>query len=67
MDEDDVATYTIRTVDDPRTLNKTLYIRPSQNILSQREVIQIWEKYTGKTLEKTYLSGDDFLDLMKGK
>lgn len=67
VDEDDVATYTIRTVDDPRTLNKTLYIRPSSNILSQKEVIQIWEKYTGKALEKTYLSTDNFLNLMKGQ
>lgn len=67
VDEDDVATYTIRTVDDPRTLNKTLYIRPSANILSQKEVIQIWEKYTGKDLEKTYLSTDNFLNLMKGQ
>jgi uncharacterized protein YbjT (DUF2867 family) len=67
VDEDDVATYTIRTVDDPRTLNKTLYIRPSANILSQKEVIQIWEKYTGKALEKTYLSTDNFLNLMKGQ
>jgi len=67
VDEDDIATYTIRTVDDPRTLNKTLYIRPSANILSQKEVIQIWEKYTGKALEKTYLSSDNFLNLMKGQ
>lgn len=67
VDEDDVATYAIRTVDDPRTLNKTLYIRPAANILSQKEVIQIWEKYTGKDLEKTYLSSDDFLKIMKGR
>jgi len=67
VDEDDIATYTINTVVDPRTLNKTLYIRPAANILSQTEVIQIWEKYTGKTLEKTYLSSDDFLKLMKGQ
>lgn len=67
VDEDDVATYAIRTADDPRTLNKTLYIRPAANILSQKEVIQIWEKYTGKDLEKTYLSSDDFLKIMKGR
>ncbi|CAK9315695.1 unnamed protein product [Citrullus colocynthis] len=28
--EDDIGTYTIKAVDDPRTLNKTLYIRPSE-------------------------------------
>lgn len=67
VDEDDVTTYTIKAVDDPRTVNKTLYLRPSANILSQKEVVQIWEKYNGKALEKIYLSGDDFLNLMKGK
>lgn len=43
-DEDDIATYTINIVDDPRTLNKTLYLRPAANILSHKQVVQIWEK-----------------------
>nr|GEW16908.1 NAD(P)-binding domain-containing protein [Tanacetum cinerariifolium] len=60
--EDDIATYTIRTIDDPRTLNKTVYIRPPANILSQREIVEIWEKLIGKQLEKTYLSEQEFLD-----
>ncbi|KAK9928186.1 hypothetical protein M0R45_025332 [Rubus argutus] len=30
MDEDDVATYTIKTIDDPQTLNKTLKISISK-------------------------------------
>ncbi|MCU5803804.1 NmrA family NAD(P)-binding protein, partial [Clostridioides difficile] len=30
--EDDVATFTIKAVDDPRTLNKNLYIQPPGNI-----------------------------------
>lgn len=67
VDEDDIATYTIKTLNDPRTLNKTLYIRPPANILSHKQVVQIWEKHNGKALEKVYLSADDFLDLMKGQ
>ncbi|KAL7164719.1 hypothetical protein ACSBR2_040593 [Camellia fascicularis] len=67
VDEDDIAKYTIRTIDDPRTLNKTLYLRPPENILSQREVVQIWEKLIGKELQKSSLSKDDFLALMKGQ
>ncbi|KAF7840396.1 isoflavone reductase-like protein [Senna tora] len=51
MDEDDVATYTIKTIDDPRTLNKTVYLRPQENILSQRELIEKWEKLSGKQLQ----------------
>lgn len=66
MDEDDVATYTIKAIDDARTLNKTLYLRPQENILSQRELIGVWEKLIGKELDKTYISAQDFLTTLKG-
>ncbi|XP_022886914.1 isoflavone reductase homolog [Olea europaea var. sylvestris] len=48
----DIATYTIKSIDDPRTLNKTLYPRPPENILTQTQLVEKWEKLTGKTLEK---------------
>ncbi|KAF3447850.1 hypothetical protein FNV43_RR08556 [Rhamnella rubrinervis] len=66
VDEDDVATYTIKAIDDPRTLNKTIYIRPPENILSQRELVEKWENLVGKKLEKSSISGHDFLESMKG-
>lgn len=66
MDEDDVALYTIKTIDDPRTLNKTLNIRPPENILSQRELVEKWEKLIGKELQKISCSQEDFLASMKG-
>ncbi|PIN07368.1 (-)-lariciresinol reductase [Handroanthus impetiginosus] len=66
MDEDDVATYTIKSIDDPRTLNKTMYLRPPENILSQRELVEIWEKLTGRTLEKITISAEEFLSQLKG-
>ncbi|GJT75873.1 bifunctional pinoresinol-lariciresinol reductase 2 [Tanacetum coccineum] len=66
VNEDDIATYTIKTIDDPRTLNKTVYIRPPANILSQREVVGLWEKLIGKELEKSSLSEQEFLNIMKG-
>ncbi|KAH1106634.1 hypothetical protein J1N35_010402 [Gossypium stocksii] len=65
VDEDDIATYSIKTIDDPRTLNKTVYIRPPQNILSQGEVVQIWEKLIGKELLKSSISEQEFLAIMK--
>lgn len=66
MDEDDIATYTIKTLDDPRTLNKTLYLRPPDNILSQRQLVEMWEKLSGNKLERSSISADDFLGPMKG-
>ncbi|KAH0749179.1 hypothetical protein KY290_028411 [Solanum tuberosum] len=65
VNEDDIATYTIKAIDDPRTLNKTLYLRPPKNILSQREVVQIWENLIGKELKKSTLSKEEFLAPMK--
>ncbi|GLT91296.1 hypothetical protein SLE2022_091900 [Rubroshorea leprosula] len=66
MDEDDVATYAIMTIDDPRTLNKTLYLRPPENILTQTQLVEKWQKLTGKELEKISISDTDFLASMEG-
>ncbi|KAJ8754390.1 hypothetical protein K2173_002841 [Erythroxylum novogranatense] len=65
VDEDDIAMYTIKTIDDPRTLNKTLYLRPPKNILSQREVVQTWEKLIGKELKKSSISKEEFIGIIK--
>ncbi|KAL5705565.1 hypothetical protein ACHQM5_023854 [Ranunculus cassubicifolius] len=66
MDEDDIATYTVKSIDDRRTLNKTIYLRPPENIISQRELVGFWEKLIGKELEKKYISAEDFLSTMQG-
>ncbi|KAM4089113.1 hypothetical protein ACB094_07G124700 [Castanea mollissima] len=59
--EEDIGTYTIRAVDDPRTLNKTLYIRPPGNICSFNELVSLWEKKIGKTLKRIYLPEEQLL------
>ncbi|KVI01999.1 NAD(P)-binding domain-containing protein [Cynara cardunculus var. scolymus] len=51
-DEHDIGTYTIKTVDDPRTLNKIVYIKPPANSYSFNELVSLWEKKIGKTLER---------------
>ncbi|KAJ7554221.1 hypothetical protein O6H91_06G131600 [Diphasiastrum complanatum] len=61
VDERDSATYAMKAIDDPRAINKTLYIRPPANILSQNEVVEIWERKIGKTLEKTTITEEDIL------
>ncbi|KAM7493576.1 hypothetical protein LguiB_028185 [Lonicera macranthoides] len=66
MDEDDIATYTAKAIDDSRAVNKTLYLRPSENIISQMQLVEKWEKLLGKKLEKIYISAEDFLTSMKG-
>lgn len=59
--EDDIGTYTIKAVDDPRTLNKVLYIKPPGNIYSFNDLVSLWEKKIGKTLERIYVPEEQLL------
>ncbi|KAL2458076.1 Isoflavone reductase-like protein P3 [Forsythia ovata] len=59
--EKDIGTYTIKAVDDPRTLNKILYIKPPKNIYSFNELVALWEKKIGKTLAKEYVSEEQLV------
>ncbi|XP_057964690.1 phenylcoumaran benzylic ether reductase Betv6-like [Malania oleifera] len=63
--ESDVATFTINTVDDPRTLNKVLYLRPSGNVYSMNELFKIWESKIGKKLGKFYVPEEIVLRKIK--
>lgn len=65
--EEDVGTYTIKAVDDPRTLNKILYLRPSSNILSHNELVSLWEKKVGKTFDRVYIPEDEVLKKIQGE
>lgn len=59
----DIGKYTIKTVDDVRTLNKCVHFRPSKNFLTINELACIWEKKIGRTLPRVYISEQDLLDL----
>ncbi|XP_008795940.2 phenylcoumaran benzylic ether reductase Pyrc5-like [Phoenix dactylifera] len=61
VDEDDIGTFTIRAVDDPRTLNKILYIRLPANTLTHNELVSLWEKKVGKTFERVYVPEEEVL------
>ncbi|XP_059433122.1 probable pinoresinol-lariciresinol reductase 3 [Corylus avellana] len=63
--ESDVAAFTISAVDDPRTLNKVLYLRPPGNVYSLSEMIEIWETKIGKKLEKIYVTEEELLRKIK--
>jgi hypothetical protein len=53
-------------VDDSRTLNKTVLIKPPKNIYSFNELVALWEKKIGKTLEKTYVPEEKLLKDIQG-
>lgn len=55
MKEEDIGTITIKAVDDPRTFNKSLHFMFPANTMSLNELVGLWEKMIGKTLEKVYV------------
>lgn len=59
--EEDIGTYTIKAVNDPKTLNKFLYIKPPHNIITLNELVSLWEKKTGKNLERIYVPEEQVL------
>lgn len=63
----DVARYTIRAMGDPRTLNKTVHITPPANILSQNDLISIWEQKSGAVLKKEFVATSAVADTLKGE
>ncbi|CAA2968733.1 isoflavone reductase [Olea europaea subsp. europaea] len=60
-DERDIGTYTIQSVDDPRTHNKILYIKPPKNVYTFNELVALWEKKIGKNLEKVHVQEEELL------
>ncbi|KAJ0962884.1 hypothetical protein J5N97_028006 [Dioscorea zingiberensis] len=63
--ESDVATFTISTIDDPKTLNKILYLRPPGNVVTLNELAEIWESKIQKKLEKIYIPDEQLLKMIQ--
>lgn len=53
-------------MEDPRTLNKILYIKPPKNTFSFNDLVSLWEKKIGKSLEKDYVPEEQVLKLIQG-
>ncbi|KAB1212669.1 Leucoanthocyanidin reductase [Morella rubra] len=57
----DIGKFTIKTIDDHRTINKSLHFRPSSNWLNMNELASLWEEKIGRTLPRVTVSEDDLL------
>lgn len=62
-----MAAFTIRAVDDPRTLNRVLYLRPPGNVFSLNELVGIWETKIGKSVKKNFVSEEELLRRIRGQ
>ncbi|KAA8546266.1 hypothetical protein F0562_002995 [Nyssa sinensis] len=61
--EEDIAKYTIKVATDPRTCNRIVIYRPSKNIISQLELLSLWEKKTGRTFKRVHVSDQEMVTL----
>ncbi|CAK7344745.1 unnamed protein product, partial [Dovyalis caffra] len=61
--EEDIAMYTITVAEDPETCNRVVIYRPQKNIITQLELISLWEKKTGKTFNRIYVTGEEIVKL----
>eukprot|EP00250_Pteridium_aquilinum_P033415 c5588_g2_i1 orf=59-883(+) len=64
--EEDVGTYTIQAIDDPRTLNKTMYIRPPSNILTQKDLLVLWKEKLCETIDVNYITTQELQENFEG-
>jgi leucoanthocyanidin reductase len=62
----DIGKFTIKSIDDDRTLNKTIHFRPSSNMLNINELASLWEDKIGRKLPRITISEDDLLVAAKG-
>ncbi|XWS62517.1 hypothetical protein CRYUN_Cryun06bG0017900 [Craigia yunnanensis] len=61
--EEDIAEYTIKVANDPRTCNRVVIYQMPRNILSQIELISLWEKKTGRSFKRTHVTEEELVKL----
>ncbi|CAN1241724.1 Leucoanthocyanidin reductase [Linum perenne] len=62
----DIGKFTMRAVEDARTLNKTLHFQPKSNLLNINQLAHIWESQLGRDLPRVTITEDDLLSAAKG-
>lgn len=61
VDEADMSAVTIRAVEDPRALDKILYVRPAANTCSFAHLVHLWEDKTGRALDKHHMPEEELV------
>ncbi|XP_065880244.1 leucoanthocyanidin reductase-like [Euphorbia lathyris] len=59
----DIGKFTMKTVDDFRTVNKSVHFRPTSNCYNMNELAALWETKIGRTLRRTTVTENDLLAL----
>ncbi|ONI31302.1 hypothetical protein PRUPE_1G305100 [Prunus persica] len=63
IDGADIGKFTMKTVDDIRTMNKNVHFRPPSNLYDINGLASLWEKKIGRTLPRVTITEDDLLTI----
>ena len=66
VDGHDIGKFTVKVIDDNRTLNKNVHFQPPNNFYSINELASLWEKKIGRTIPRVTVSEDDLLAAAAG-
>ncbi|XP_011099091.1 eugenol synthase 1-like [Sesamum indicum] len=61
--EEDIGVFTIKAATDLRACNRVVIYRPAANLISQLELISLWEKKTGRSFNKVHLPEEEMVTL----
>ncbi|XP_020985562.1 isoeugenol synthase 1 [Arachis duranensis] len=61
--EKDVAAYTLKVATDPRAENRVIIYRPEGNIITQLELLSLWEKKTDQTFKRVHVPEEEIIKL----
>ncbi|KAK8715106.1 hypothetical protein V6N13_042447 [Hibiscus sabdariffa] len=59
----DIGKFTMKTVDDSRTVNKSVHFRPACNFYNMNELADLWERKIRRTLPRATVTEDDLLSV----
>lgn len=62
-----MAKFAVRTIEDPRTLNTALYLRPPENTCSLNELVGLWETKINRCLKRIHITEDQLLKNIHSK
>ncbi|KAF8010477.1 hypothetical protein BT93_J1189 [Corymbia citriodora subsp. variegata] len=65
--EEDIGKYTIKVANDPRACNRVVTYHLKPNVISQHELISLWEEKTGRTFKRVYVPEEDLVKLSQSK
>lgn len=66
VDGFDIGKFTMKIVDDHRTVNKNIHFRPPINCYSMNELASLWESKIARKIPRLFVSENDLLAIAAG-